>query len=148
MGDLCLICRSGPCQNTEREWKREREWGNWSQYFCLCVWVPGGPAFLNSEENDKAAAGSLWDMCVCDRRSHFEPFRGSVSAVERVVQMVVHFSMWVCARLRKRGLLLWNWVVNSLCLSADYSGMGLGTLAWENPPLSKIIQLWTHPKQL
>lgn len=44
-----------------------------------------------------------------------------------------------------KGGLLWNWVVNSLSLSADYSGMGLGPQAWENRPLFKITQLWAQP---
>lgn len=46
------------------------------------------------------------EICVCDRQSHFEPSGGSVSAVERVVQVVVCFSVWVCMRLRERGGLI------------------------------------------
>lgn len=27
-----------------RERMKEREWVKWSQYFCLCLWVPSGPS--------------------------------------------------------------------------------------------------------
>lgn len=137
MGDLCLICKSGPCQNTKREWRRERG-------------VEMKPVLLSECRVDL----SFWtqrrmirlrldvsEICECDGQSHFKPSSGSVSLLWKELCKWLYVSVrgW-----KGRGLLLWNCVVNSLCLSADYSGMGLGLQAWENPLLSKVIQLWAQ----
>lgn len=128
MGDLSLIYKSRLCQKTENENERDRgTGGNKASTFILSVWVPSRPAFLKSVVDDKAEAGSLWDTCVWQTETFwaFEWF--CVCAVERVVQVLVCSIMWVCARVQEeRGGLLWNWVVNSLCMSADYSATGLG----------------------
>lgn len=81
------------------------------------------------------------EICECDGQSHFKPSSGSVSLLWKELCKWLYVS--VCG-WKGRGLLLWNCVVNSLCLSADYSGMGLGLQAWENPLLSKVIQLWAQ----
>lgn len=70
-----------------------------------------------------------------------------MSAVERLCKWLYVLGCG-CVRGCKKGGLLWNWVVNSLCLSADYSGTGLGPQAWENPPLSKNCEHNPSQKQL
>ncbi len=45
----------------------------------------------------------LFEICTCDRQSHFEAST-AVCAVERVVQVLVLFSMRVCARLQETGV--------------------------------------------
>lgn len=138
MGDLCLICKSGPCQNTGREWRSGREVEMKPELLSECrvdlrFWTLRRMIRLRLDVSEiRESDGQSW---------HFKPSSGSVALLWKELCKCLYVSLcgW-----KGRGLLLWNWVVNSRCLSADYSGMGLGLQAWENPLLSKVIQLWAQ----
>lgn len=73
-----------------------------------------GAALLNSEENDETR--HLWNLRVW----------WTESFLCKVLHRLTQVSVWFTMKVEKEGYSPWNWVVNSLCLSADYSGMGLG----------------------